>query len=51
MANCCGGYVVSSFETDYDDPDGDDWEGDLKRKHARKKSTIKKKNGKFGYIV
>ncbi len=36
MANCCGGYVVSSFETDYDDPDGDDWEGDLKRKHATK---------------
>lgn len=51
MANCCGGYVVSSFETDYDDPDDDDWEDDLKGKHARKKSTIKKKNGKFGYIV
>ena len=43
MANCCGGYVVSSFEVDYDDPD-DDWED---RKTCKK---IRKKR-KRGYIV
>lgn len=43
MANCCGGYVVSSFEVDYDDPD-DDWEDRKARKKIRKKR-------KQGYIV
>lgn len=45
MANCCGGYVVSSFEVDYDDPDDwDDWEDRKARKKIRKKR-------KQGYIV
>lgn len=43
MANCCGGYVVSSFEVDYDDPD-DDWEDRKAHKKIRKKR-------KQGYIV
>ena len=45
MANCCGGYVVSSFEVDYDDHDDwDDWEDRKARKKIRKKR-------KQGYIV
>ncbi len=46
MANCCGGYVVSSFEVDYDDPDGgqDDWEDRKARKKVYKKT-------KKGYII
>ena len=43
MANCCGGYVVSSFGTDYDDSD-DDWEDRKARKKVYKKT-------KKGYIV
>lgn len=43
MANCCGGYVVSSFGTNYDDSD-DDWED----RKARKKVYKKRKQG---YIV
>lgn len=45
MANCCGGYVVSSFEVDYDDPD--DWD-DREDRKARKKIRKKRKQG---YIV
>lgn len=45
MANCCGGYVVSSFEVDYDDPD--DWD-DRENRKARKKIRKKRKQG---YIV
>lgn len=46
MANCCGGYVVSSFEVDYDDSDNDwdDWEDRKARKKVYKKT-------KKGYIV
>lgn len=43
MANCCGGYVVSSFEVDYDDP-GDGWEDRKARKKVYKKT-------KKGYII
>lgn len=43
MANCCGGYVVSSFEVDYDDPDDD-----LEDRKARKKVYKKTKKG---YII
>lgn len=52
-----GGFVSAQTEAwqledeQEDDDDWDDWEDDLKDKRARKKSTIKKKNGKFGYIV
>lgn len=46
MANCCDGYVVSSFGTDYDDSDND--RDDRKGKKARKKVYKKTKKG---YIV
>ncbi|MEX1427400.1 hypothetical protein [Enterococcus sp. GC40] len=49
-----GGFVLTQTEAwrlEEEQEDDDDREDDLKDKRTRKKLTIKKKNGKFGYIV
>ncbi|HGF8196856.1 TPA: hypothetical protein QFF40_000306 [Enterococcus faecium] len=48
-----GGFVLTQTEAWRleDEQEDGDWEDDLKDKRTRKKLTIKKKNGKFGYIV
>lgn len=49
-----GGFVLTQTEAwrlEDEQEDDDDWGDDLKDKRTRKKLTIKKKNGKFGYIV
>lgn len=42
---------VWQLEDEQEDDDWDDRGDDLRDKRARKKLAIKKKNGKFGYIV
>lgn len=42
---------VWQLEDEQEDDDWDDRGDDLRDKRTRKKLTIKKKNGKFGYIV
>lgn len=51
-----GGFVLAQteawqLEDEQENDNWDDWEDDLKDKRTWKKLTIKKKNGKFGYIV
>lgn len=51
-----GGFVLAQtevwqLEDEQEDDDWEDWEDNSKDKHTRKKTAVKKKNGRFGYIV